>query len=117
MSIQRKAPRVRPADNEPIEIQINGAGFMEILYARDISTEGVGIWVPHKFKGCQIPGEVAVVVTLPGIEPFIGIGMLRHRTPDEEQEVFGIEFTQIANLDRSHIDAYVKRRLAEQCDE
>ena len=90
---------------------------MDVLYARDISTLGIGIWVPHQFKGCKIDEEVQIIVTLPDMEPFLCQGLIRHKSSRDAVEFFGVQFTQISGSHRSWIETYVQRFLSEQADQ
>lgn len=117
MTERRQAVRVKPPPEAPVEVQINGPGFVEILRARDISIEGIGVCVPHEFKGCDIDKEVAVIVTLPEKEPFMCAGLIRHRSPAGPKDVFGVAFTEIAGLYRSWVEVYVENRLKSGAEE
>ena len=114
---QRQAIRVKPLDSEPIEIQIIGFEFMDILHARNICALGIGIWVPHQFKGCKIDEEVQIVVTLPDMEPFLCRGMIRHKSSSDEKAFFGIQFTGISKLHHAWIKNYVQSRLSEEAEQ
>src|SRR3954471_21893733 len=46
---RRVHKRVRPRKDAPVEVQIVGDGFIEMVAARDISIGGLGIHVPHTF--------------------------------------------------------------------
>jgi c-di-GMP-binding flagellar brake protein YcgR len=107
-----RAPRVRPEPDEPIEVQLMSARFLDIFEARDISETGVGIFVPYRFEGCKLRSPVDLVITLPDEEPFRTKGRLVHRTK-MEREFFGVEFVDIASAHRAQIGRYVSRRLAE----
>lgn len=105
---RRPAPRVRPLAAQPVEIQVMGTGTLDVLHARDISTSGVGIYVPHRFRGCDIDSEVELVVTLPKRRPFLTRGVIRHVTRHgEPTEYFGVEFTDLRDAHRKQIQAYV----------
>ncbi len=108
----RDRTRVRPAKNEPVGVHIVGRTSLDILRARDVSETGLGIYVPHRFEGCDIESEVQLVVTLPGERTFLARGIVKHRTLEEgTSPFFGVVFTEIAARHRDRIRAYVRRRL------
>jgi hypothetical protein len=108
---EARAVRVQPDPDEPIEVQLMSARFLDIFEARDISVTGVGIFVPYRFEGCHLRSHVDLVITLPGSEPFLAKGRLVHRTK-REREFFGVEFVGLSRESRSEIAGYVERRLA-----
>lgn len=106
---KQRAVRVQPTEAEPVEVQIMGDGFLDILDARDISRDGVGVVVPHGFKGCEIDEEVDLVITLPGQIPFLCKGLIVHRT-EADREFFGVRFTWIHPAHRQQLDRYIALR-------
>ena len=86
-----------------------GDGFLDVFAARDISASGVGIVVPHRFHGCKIDDEVALVITLPKERPFLARGRIVHRTKTDH-EFFGVEFSELERSHRKLIANYVVRR-------
>ena len=113
---ERCAPRVRPREDEPIEIQVMSNHFLDIFEARDISATGVGLYVPYRFEDCDLTNPVTLVITLPGVRPFLTKGRVVHRSKTE-REFFGIEFFEIVDEQREEIDAYISVRLAEDGEE
>lgn len=87
-----------------------GERFLDIFEARDISTSGVGIYVPYRFEGCDLRNPVELVITLPGARPFLVKGRLVHRSK-MEREFFGVEFIDLGEVERSEIACYVSDRL------
>jgi hypothetical protein len=111
---RRVHPRVRPRQELPVDIQILGAGFIEMLQARDISIGGIGILVPHQFNGYNVEGEVELVVKLPGQKSFLTKGFIRHRADvPGEARFFGIEFSGLSKEVSARLAAYVEKRIAE----
>ncbi len=90
-----------------------GNGFLDVFRARDVSQTGLGILVPHGFEGCDLLGEVELIVTLPGTPPFLAKGNLRHRTRHGALSFFGVELTRVADRDRLALRAYVNARHSE----
>ncbi len=105
--------RVQPAGDRPVEVQIMGAGFLDVFLARDISVTGVGLWVPHQFEGCDIEAEVELVLTIPSHKSFLAKGSIRHRTKIEGREkLFGLKFTELAKTHRAQIRNYIESCVA-----
>ncbi len=108
---RRRHIRVRPEQNAPIGVDINGENFIEVLRAVDISLGGIGIQVAHMFEGCQIDRSVSVIVTLPtsGGRGFQVDGRIRHVRAHR----FGVQFVGLADDDRRQLKAYIASRLAD----
>jgi hypothetical protein len=106
--------RVRPEPHRPVEVQVMGNGFLDVFNARDVGQTGLGILVPHGFEGCDLLGDVKLIVTLPGSPSFFAEGNLRHRTRHGALSFFGVELTRISQSDRLKLRAYVTARHAEE---
>ncbi|MCG8588312.1 MAG: PilZ domain-containing protein [Proteobacteria bacterium] len=108
----RGAVRVRPSRERPIQVQIMGRGSLDVLNARDISLTGLSIYVSHGFDGCDLEGEVQLVVTLPDTSAFIALGVVRHQTVRSEEPMgyFGVEFTELSDRNRARIRDYISGR-------
>lgn len=109
---QRSVPRVEPDPEAAIEVQIMGDGFLDVLLARDICENGIGIYVAHGFEGCRIDCDVKLCITLPGHSPFLANGRIVHE-PSPTKNFFGVVFTKIFIVDQRKIRSYLKKRLAE----
>ena len=108
-----QSERVRPEKGRPIEIQIMGTGFLDVLHARDISSSGVGIFVFHGFAGCNLYDDVELVLTLPKQRPFLARGLIRHQTEaGSDSPFFGVEFTEMNDKYRHMINIYVNERIS-----
>jgi c-di-GMP-binding flagellar brake protein YcgR len=105
--------RVKPHPAQPIEIQVLGNGFIEVLKARDISVGGIGIYVPHGFAGCDIDSELQIVVKLHGAKPFMTQARVRNLAKSGDSAFFGVEFTQLSRADHERIERYVAQRYDE----
>jgi c-di-GMP-binding flagellar brake protein YcgR len=112
----RSHVRVRPASGEPVAVHIVGRESLDILRARDISESGLGVYVPHRFEGCDIDSEVALVITLPGQRTFMARGQVKHHAEGTTSNFFGVQFTRISAPHRAKIRAYVKHRCAESAE-
>jgi c-di-GMP-binding flagellar brake protein YcgR len=112
---RRPTARVRPPRSEPIVVHITGSNSIDILAARDISQSGLGVYVPHRFEGCDLDSEVGLVITLPSTKAFVARGVIKHRTDaGESSAFFGVEFTRITDAHRELIDCYISDRLGRQ---
>ena len=114
MRLLRRHSRVKPSVAHPIQVQINGEGFIEVLRARDISLGGLGVHVSHHFDGCDIHSEVELVVKLPGEKPFVTRGQIRNISAKSDSAgLYGVEFVALSPEASARLDAYVARRIAE----
>ncbi|MFI5296814.1 MAG: PilZ domain-containing protein [Polyangiales bacterium] len=110
---QRAHVRVRPSPRAPIEVQIMGDGFLDLVRARDLSVGGVSVFIAHDFVGCNLENRVDLVISLPHEKPFMAQGVVRHRTAADGLHSFGVQFTHLTADGRRRIEAYVKQRVAE----
>jgi hypothetical protein len=92
----------------PIRVDIMGNGFLEVLHARDISLGGLGVSVPHGFEGCDLNGEVELIVTLGRARPFKTMGVIRHYSKTARDHVFGLEFVGLGPEQIEAVDAYIQ---------
>jgi c-di-GMP-binding flagellar brake protein YcgR len=106
---ERQYPRVLPLASRPVEVQIMGESFLEVLTAEDISIGGVGVRVPHGFNLGDFDQRVQLIIALPGHKPFKAEAVIRHRDGSSAGR-FGVQFTSVANL--SAIQQYVNELLA-----
>lgn len=90
-----------------------GAQSIDVLDARDISATGLAVYVPHRFEGCDVHSEVALIIKLPRTRSFMAKGTVVHLTADERDANFGVEFTELADQHRAEIRAYIERVAAE----
>lgn len=108
---RRHHPRVLPLARKPVEIQIMGPDFLEVLPAHDISVGGVGIRVDHSFTGYDLSSTVRLLIKLPGKRPFLAQGVVLHKSPKEGHQVYGVRFTELAPEAKAELAAYVERML------
>ncbi|PJZ27488.1 pilus assembly protein PilZ [Leptospira hartskeerlii] len=107
---KRKQVRVVPFPKQPVQLQLMGNGFLDILIAQDVSEGGIAVRVPHKFDGCDIHSSVEIVVSLPGYKPFKALGKIKHLSASKEaQGLFGLQFTQIDVKGKGFLLDYVKK--------
>ena len=108
------APRYRPRSAHPVEVQIMGPHLLDVLKARDISTTGIGVFVPHRFEGFNLDTQVELVITLPRQRPFVTQGRIRHATErGGESPFFGVQLTQLSRAQRDALESYLTSGLAE----
>ena len=92
-----------------------GRNSIDVLHARDVSAEGIGVLVPHRFEGCDIDSQVELVVSLPRQRPFVAHGQVRHASDEAGGSAcFGVRFTQLSPEDRGRLQAYLDSGLAER---
>jgi len=86
----RQYQRIKPNQNTPIIIDINGSNFIEIVKARNISLGGINILVAHEFRGCEIEKQVKLEIKLPTPvnHCFSATGKIKHISGDD----FGVNF-------------------------
>jgi c-di-GMP-binding flagellar brake protein YcgR len=108
---KRKHPRVVPLESAPIEVQIMGTGFLEVLYAEDISLGGMAVVVPHGFSEEELSESVELIVTMPGSKPFKTRGTIRHISRGSNSGRFGVQFQELSETQQAHIGWYVEKLL------
>ena len=106
---RRLTLRVSPEFHVPIKVDIVGADFIDIFYAVDISIGGIGIKVPHQFKGCKTERVVECRVSLPNPVSFSfhTQGKVIHINGDR----FGVSFYNLQEKTETHLDEYISYRL------
>lgn len=109
---RRRYPRALPLSTKPVEIQLMGARFLEVVEAEDISERGVAIRVSHQFSGCNLESAVDLIITLPGRPSFKARGIIRHAATSSDRTLFGVELTQISSKNQASIGRYVDYLLA-----
>ena len=105
-----------PPKGKPVEVQIIGFDFFEVVYlkSKDVGAGGISIYVPHHFKGCAINRQVDLVITLPDDIPFKAKGVIRHKeSVNSEEGSFGVYFTEINDKDRLSIKDFIQKNLVE----
>ncbi|TGK07524.1 PilZ domain-containing protein [Leptospira semungkisensis] len=107
---KRKQIRVIPFPKQPVQLQLMGNGFLEILLAQDVSEGGMAVRVPHKFDGYDIHSSVEMVVSLPGYKPFKAKGKIKHLSASREAEgFFGLQFLQMDIKGKESLLNYVQK--------
>jgi hypothetical protein len=112
-SDRRNTIRIVPDDHEPINININGENFIDILKANDIGVGGVGITVPHGFQKCNLNSLVSFIIELPidGKKKFIKVqGVIKHLNGNR----FGVAFKNMPEMARFTIRKYIASKIKEE---
>lgn len=106
---RRQYLRVMPDANAPVRVDINGADFIEVIEAADISEEGIGITVTHKFAGCDVNRPASFIVYLPHpINKYFRVdGRIMHVRGDS----FGVRFTNLNDKSRELVREYIALSL------
>lgn len=112
MKENRRYVRIIPPPENPVEIQVIGQGFIEVLSAKDISVGGACVAVPHGFAGCNLNQEVELVITLPEEVSFKAKGKIRHQQKTGSNSgYFGVEFAEIGPEGYYMIEKYIRNIL------
>ncbi|MCF6148406.1 MAG: PilZ domain-containing protein [Candidatus Kuenenia sp.] len=106
---RRKYQRVTPKRDNPVRVDINGENFLDVLYALDISENGISISVPYAFEGCRIDKGVQIVVELPSPvkKYFTANGRIRRISGS----TFGVEFVGLKEKDSHVIKEYISSQI------
>ena len=109
---RRRYFRAVPEKEYPIHLDINGENFIEILTAVSISQKGIGIKVPHGFKGCKINNAVELVLSLPYPinQDIVIFGNIKYVT----NQIFGVIFTKTSIENNKIIRNYIKYRIKDE---
>lgn len=110
----RKHNRVNTENDYPLEVQIMGDAFLDVLGTKEISSSEVGIIVPHEFRGLNIDKEVDLILTLLNETPFKAKGIIRHKgeyDSNAKKGHFSVKLTNIANKNKKMIDRFVRKRF------
>ncbi|PJZ69815.1 pilus assembly protein PilZ [Leptospira perolatii] len=111
---KRQQVRVVPFPAQPVQIQLMGNGFLDILVAQDISMGGIAVRVPHGFEGCDLNSEIQILVSLPGYKPFKAKGKIRHLGKSREaQGYFGVQFVSFDPKGKELLSSYVQKLTAQ----
>ena len=109
---KRRYFRAVPEEEHPIHLDINGENFIEVLTAVSISQKGIGISVPHGFKGCKIYNEVELVLSLPYPinQSIVIFGEIRYVA----NLMFGVIFTKMNSENNKIIRKYLQYRIKDE---
>jgi hypothetical protein len=108
---KRRFPRVQPHAAKPVEVQLLGTNFLEVVPAADISVSGIGICLDHEIVDYDLDHEIEIVVTLPGEKPFVTRGRVRSKSQRGTVYVLGLEFQKVPREARDYLARYVEVML------
>jgi len=108
MSDRRREKRVRPYANRPVEVQIMGPGFLEIVQATDISVGGVGVYIPHGIDPSVVGKKVEIILTLPACRPAHLRGSICHSDRDGDLCHVGVQFLRLPGNVEKALRRYVE---------
>ena len=103
-SERRHHPRVVPEPARPIEVQIMGPGYLEIVEATNIAVGGVGIFIPHWIASEYVDTRVELILTMPHCRPVHLRGIIRHYDDEIDPARLGIEFLRLPPKVRSLLE-------------
>lgn len=105
---QRTSQRVHPQLDCPIQVDINGPDFIDVLVATDISANGMGLQVDHEFAGCNLDELVSIIIQLPyPVNESISVmGRIIHLSDHN----FGVHFVGVESAASEKIQRYVSFR-------
>ena len=109
---RRRYFRAVPEAEHLIHLDINGENFIEILTAISISQKGIGIRVPHGFKGCKINKPVELVLSLP--YPINQDILISGEIKYVANLMFGVIFTKTSSENNKMIRQYIKHRIKDE---
>ncbi len=103
----RAEERHIPRSAEPAYVDIVGENFYDRCRVRDISSNGLSIYIRHDFVGCKIDTEIDIHLTLPGKKSFKAVGRIRH-IGSGVNHYFGIRLTFIDDIGRKLLPEYIQ---------
>jgi hypothetical protein len=104
---RRQSPRVEPDPFHPVEVQIMGSGFLEIVEAADLGVGGVGFYLPHGVDGSLLNTPVEIIITLPRARSIHLRGVLCHLDPNSDPCRLGVRFARLPPNAAALIQRYV----------
>jgi len=106
---KREEIRIIPHENFPIHAELPGKQFKEKLLVKDISTGGIGVFIPNEFRGCEIGNEIDIRIYIPNESPFKVRSVIRHTALDDTY--FGAQFLDLDIDQRKKIELYILSRF------
>jgi len=104
-NVSRRTARAVPTTGQAIRVDINGDNFIDVVKATDISCGGLGVEVPHGFKGCNLNSLASVIIQLP--HPVNEHITAKGRVIHINEEKFGISFVSISQSSEDKIQDYI----------
>jgi hypothetical protein len=108
MSVDRRRHmRVVPDPARPVEVQIMGPGFLEIVDALNVSVGGIGVFIPHGLDVEYLNKPVEVILTLPRCRPVHLRGIIRHLDGYSDPCHLGVEFARLTEAVQAALERFV----------
>lgn len=109
---RRQYWRIVPNHEQPVRVDINGANFIDILHAIDISEGGLGVRVGHGFNGCDLDDRVSFVIEIPAPKHALlhCSGRIKHISGNH----FGVVFDPLPMRASSCIREYIALNLKKE---
>ncbi|MEN9580295.1 MAG: hypothetical protein RJA70_3304 [Pseudomonadota bacterium] len=104
---RRKAERVATDPRHPVEVQVMGNGFLEVVNAVNISILGVGIFLNHGLDDTHLGKHVEIVLTLPGCKAMFLRGLVRYLDGYEDKRYLGLEFSRLPPAAEAQLQRYI----------
>lgn len=103
----RTENRYIPRPHEPLYVDIIGEGFYDLCKVKDISNNGIGIFVRHDFSGCEIDHEIELCIKMPNKQSFKAVGKIRHMGVSTSH-YFGILFLFVDEKGKKLLKEYLQ---------
>lgn len=103
---QRQEERYKPKPAEPVFVDLVGEGFYDRCKVRDISLNGISIFVRHDFQGINLDLDVDIHITLPTKLIVKAVGKIRHQGLGTDH-YYGIHLIQIDTQLKPALEDYV----------
>jgi hypothetical protein len=110
MRMEEELTAVRPHPTAPIEVQLMGDGFLEVVHAIDISTKCVGIFLEHGIDDQQFGSRAEVILVLPRCQAVHLRVRICHQNGSSDQRHVSLEFLRLPPPAQSLLESYVARR-------
>ena len=104
---RRRYLRVIPDPARPVEVQIMGPGFLEIVNAVNVSVGGIGVYIPHGLDAQYLNKPVEVILTLPRCRPVHLRGVIRHLDGYSDPCHLGVEFARLTEPVQAALERFV----------
>ncbi|MCW8962547.1 MAG: PilZ domain-containing protein [Gammaproteobacteria bacterium] len=106
---KRRTKRVIPSPDQPVHVELKGSDFIEGTTAVNVSQEGIGISVPHGFKGYNLDEVFDIIIKLP--EPVSRSFSTTAKVIHHQGNNFGVQFENLETEDKEDLWAYIDHRL------
>lgn len=106
---RRNHIRITPESGSPVRVNINNAGFINVLNVVDLSQGGFAVNVPRSCVGCNLEQLVSFTLDLPKPRRTLlhGLGKVKHISGD----TYGIAFMTISHEVEEHLREYIEIQL------